>query len=273
MSLMRDWLQMARPLNGLMVAVMALVSYAIASDWHMEQTPAYILGLACFLMVSGQAMFNDWVDIEVDRRGKPNRPLPAGRVSHPAVLTMSLLLTGLSVWLMKQISWQAVTFFAAVGCLLMIYSVWAKYQVGILANLLCACLVASVSFTGCLIAGNWNRMWTIALAPFFATLAREVVKDIEDLYGDFGLKQRTVPMLLTPAQTMWVVDLLVIAQLITSYAPTMIHVLTWRYALAVSVPNAFLVWAMFQPSCQAAPRLQWVLKLTMCFYLFAYLAG
>lgn len=89
--------------------------------WHL---PALVATSAC-LYTSG-IVFNDCFDFELDRRQRPERPLPSGAVSRPAawILASALMIAGLGL----SMSVGAVAFGIAVFLAFMIlfYNAWAK---------------------------------------------------------------------------------------------------------------------------------------------------
>lgn len=62
-----------------------------ARGWPLD--PLSLLPLAAALMVyTGGMALNDWADREEDRRSRPGRPLPSGRISPAAALAVAILL-------------------------------------------------------------------------------------------------------------------------------------------------------------------------------------
>lgn len=55
-------------------------------------------GFVCGFFISSSALvLNDYFDIEVDRVNTPNRPLPAGIVSPPEVIALTIIVTFLGL--------------------------------------------------------------------------------------------------------------------------------------------------------------------------------
>src|SRR3954463_16773363 len=107
---------------------------ALAADALPERWPSFLcVLLASGLLYSSGMVWNDYFDIEQDRRERPFRPLPSGRVSGPAALRLG---TGLLAggWAAAALAgfhaetWDPVP--AAVGGLLvaaiLLYDRWLK---------------------------------------------------------------------------------------------------------------------------------------------------
>src|SRR5438477_2082965 len=111
------------------IALGALVTGALPPRW----LPFVLLALASACLYCGGMVWNDYFDIEQDRRERPFRPLPSGRVSRPAALRLG---TGLLAggWAAAALAgfhgdgWDPIP--AAVGGLLvaaiLLYDRWLK---------------------------------------------------------------------------------------------------------------------------------------------------
>lgn len=90
---MKAWLQLFRVPNLLTVPGDPLAAFLVATGGRLDERviPAIIASLC--LYAAGLAM-NDLADLEEDRRDRPQRPLPSGRVSKGAAWTAVLVLAG-----------------------------------------------------------------------------------------------------------------------------------------------------------------------------------
>jgi 4-hydroxybenzoate polyprenyltransferase len=135
---------------------------------------------------------NDVCDLETDRVNRPNRPLPAGLLTTSSVRPVTWLFYALAI----AVAWAASplhgSLTAGMALLLWVYNRHLKGLplIGNLAvSLLCALAIYFPEFPG----------WPQAVFPacafaFLATLAREIVKDIEDVEGDKRMGFRTFPI-------------------------------------------------------------------------------
>ena len=179
-------------------------------------------------------IFNDIMDIDVDRNNRPDRPLPSGRVSidearsfATGLLTLSVIgLLGAAGWVsineMDLAAWlpSLPIWFAAL--LLMVHyefeggnSLRLKHK-GLPGNIAVSLLVGIVIIFGAASVGGLSNplVWMVGLTAFCINSAREIIKDVEDMEGDVG--RETLSMQIGPnkARTIaWIMTLLGFASL------------------------------------------------------------
>jgi len=150
-----------------------------------------ILSAAC-LGAAGNAA-NDLWDVAADRINKPHRPLPSGAVPHDVAVTVGGVAGGLGLLL----AWLAgrTPFLIAVPALalMLAYSPLLKPR-PVLGNLVVAVVGSLPLVFGAGAVGDWHA----GLVPFWLAvllhLAREIVKDLEDIPGDLAAQRRTIPI-------------------------------------------------------------------------------
>jgi 4-hydroxybenzoate polyprenyltransferase len=109
--------------------LVALAAGTPASHW-----PSFVfLMCASASLYSAGMVWNDFFDIEQDRRERPFRPLPSGRVSRrsAALLGTTLLLAGLGFaalagWWNAGIPWAALLVAGVLVAAVLLYDAWLK---------------------------------------------------------------------------------------------------------------------------------------------------
>ena len=155
---------------------------------------AVLAAISTACVTAGGNVLNDVLDREIDRVNHPDRPLVTGevRVEFAQGLVVALFVTGLFVALPVIALEPLVGLILAVAVLALLgYEFWFKAQ-GIVGNLVVAFLTAMVFLYGGAAAGDAIVLVPFAGMAFFATLSREVIKDMEDVRGDVG--RTTLPM-------------------------------------------------------------------------------
>ncbi len=155
---------------------------------------------ACSVAAAGYAI-NDYFDIEIDKVNKPERPIPSGRVSPKEALLTSYLLFVLGVAVAIPIGPVTVSF-AALNAILMYYYSKVLKKKGLIGNLTVAFSTSATLFYGALAISEWNdsltNLWRIiplVAMVFTLTLAREIVKGVEDVVGDSLAGVRTLAVI------------------------------------------------------------------------------
>ena len=189
------FVRITRPHNAVVAGLTALVGYLIATGTLTP--PSLLLAVVVALITAGGNVINDVFDVEIDRINRPERPIPAGEISlagakaYTAVLFAGGLLTAaLTTPLCFAIA-------LANAVILIAYAIRLK-GVPALGNLAVAYLAASVFLFGGAFAGVEGLVQNLSLAAitFLATIAREVLKDAEDVDGDAAGGARTLPMII-----------------------------------------------------------------------------
>lgn len=165
-------------------------------------TKTIIAALTAAVITGGGNALNDYFDLLIDKTNKPERPIPSGKIqrSDALMLAAGLLLVGLG--LAKTVNKYCLVIAAVNVAILVAYAAYSKKMLFV-ANLGVSYLVASVFIFGAfstIDATNALELEKIKVASiitvcaFFMTLAREIIKDVEDIEGDKRMYSKTLPL-------------------------------------------------------------------------------
>ncbi len=146
-------------------------------------------------MRRGGNTINDYFDYEIDRINRPERPLPRGAMSRKTALYYSLSLFAVGLALAYFIN-TADFVLAIVAYAAMVLYAWKLKPLPFVGNLVVASLTGATPLYGALAVNRIGLAGYLALCAFLVNVAREVIKDIEDVEGDItkgGAK--TLPIL------------------------------------------------------------------------------
>lgn len=188
-------------------------------DYHSNWLIFWLLVLASVLIAAGGYVINDYYDIKMDEINKPDKMIVGRAISKAAAmriyqaLSFSGLLVGLFVaWQLKS-NILALIFVLIVG-LLWFYS--ASYKRQFLIGNIVVAFVAGVTVLIVALLEVFHPIsddnmliinpilsrniliWVggFAVFSFLLTLIREMIKDMEDEYGDRQSECRTLPIVL-----------------------------------------------------------------------------
>ncbi len=188
------FIRVTRPHNAVVAGLTALLGYLIATGTLTP--PSLLLAVVVALITAGGNVINDIYDVEIDRINRPERPIPAGEISLAGakVYTVMLFAGGIALATLTTALCLAIALANAV--ILIAYAFWLK-RTPVLGNLAVAYLAGSVFLFGGAFAGIEGLVQNLSLAAitFLATIAREVLKDAEDVDGDAAGGARTLPMI------------------------------------------------------------------------------
>ena len=180
-----------------------------------------------FFMGAGNAM-NDLRDIEIDRIAHPSRPLAREALSVVEAKRITITLAILSLGslaacclLMKDEFAYTLTIYGIVALLMLSYdSFFELKNKGLLGNVSISLLVGAVTLYGASAVGEITNplIWYVSGVVFFVNLAREIVKDCQDLDADSDTRV-TLPMKIGLENSRMVAYVLTLFGIVMLYIP------------------------------------------------------
>lgn len=187
--------RITRPHNAVVAGLTALLGYLVATGTL--TVPSLLPAVVVALITAAGNVINDVYDVEIDRINRPERPIPSGAISLAGAKAYAAALFAGGIALATLTTALCLLIALVNTLILVIYAVWLKRTPGV-GNVAVAYLTASVFLFGGAFAGIEGLVQNVSLAAiaFLATLAREVLKDAEDVDGDAAGGARTLPMII-----------------------------------------------------------------------------
>ena len=261
MGRVADWVQMFRAGNCLTGFVGVFLGSILSLDGFPQGEEAiitFLLALSVYSFMASWNALNDYVDIEIDKLNRPDRPLPDGRISTTtAMIAISLMmllsfssLVGAALYassMPEEFSeWYPtiVIWFLAIF-LLVNYESIGPYTLGLKEKGLPGNLAISLSvglvvlFGAAGVFDPWNlKAITLFLIGTLFNFAREIIKDVEDMEGDEGRNTYVMRVGAEKARlTAWVLLLLTLIVIITPFVLEIFPV----YHLILVSPSLFVL--------------------------------
>lgn len=271
----RALLRLVRPVNGA-VAGAAVVVGAWVARRPPQAAPALWGALAAFAAVSAANALNDVIDRDADRSKSRPRPVAAGLVTPGAATVVWAVGYAAALWIAVGLGARATMLVAIWIVLTVLYSLVLQ-KVPLVGNVVVSLVVSSTLLLG----GLTQRLPVPAFVPFalafFANLAREIVKDVEDADGDSRSGIETLAVTLGPRASLQVARVLVGTLGILAVIPAAAGVYGTGYTLVLVPLEAALLWLVVSMGGRAAPArpglYSGTLKAVMVVGLAAVLAG
>ncbi|MCX6028218.1 MAG: geranylgeranylglycerol-phosphate geranylgeranyltransferase [Chloroflexi bacterium] len=270
------FIRITRPANCLGVGILALASCIVAGAGTGMWSSIILAVSGCAIMVAGGNTLNDAFDLQVDKIVHKERVLPKGEMTTSAARVYALALMIGSPVLFLFVNRLAFLSAAASALLLFFYSWKLKNASGILGNLATALLTSNSVLIGGLVMGNVAAVIPLVFCVFFATLSREIVKDIEDLPGDSVARIRTLPMLVGHQRAGQIAALLACLCVLTAYLPYYYVMYGRFYLVAVTVVNAGMLFAagrLVLKGSEGIRMTQKFMKAEMFLYVLLFLSA
>lgn len=210
-------------IRGYNILIIVLAQYfaSIFIMAHHLPVPEVVLDINLFLIVVSTALaiasgylINNFYDSEKDLINRPKKTLLDNYVSQKTKLGVYFTLNFLSVIVASYVSFKAVLFFSSYIFLLWLYSHKIKRYpfLGTFTAGISAILPFFVIFV---YYQNFEAVIIVhAVFLFFIILIRELVKDLENLKGDFTLDYATIPVKFSVGFTKRLISILVISTII-----------------------------------------------------------
>ncbi len=231
---LKAYLQLMRMKNVALAAITVPLGaqFAIGGSWIESQLTEVILQmLAVIFFIGAGNTMNDIKDIEIDRDAHPNRPLAANLISIDAanifvkllwILSISCLVIGVFLLNESKASFfELIAIYLIAVTLMMTYDHGPKYKnKGLIGNISISIMVGAVILYGAASVGSlWNSLvWWIAGVVFFTNLAREIIKDCQDIEADKGSRD-TLPMNIGLLKSRMTAYVIIMASLVCLYIP------------------------------------------------------
>jgi len=155
----------------------------------------FFIVLSSSLVIAGGYIINNFYDSEKDLINKPRKSMLDRLVSQRTKLSAYFLLNFLAVFFASYVSFRAVFFFAAYIFGIWFYSHKLK-KVPFLGNFISATLAIAPFFAVFVYYKNFETVIFVhAMFLFLLILAREMIKDMENIAGDMAQNYKTIPIL------------------------------------------------------------------------------
>lgn len=214
----------------MIVVVQLLIKYALINHFSIHNSlngmGIFLLITATLFIASAGYIINDVYDVETDSINKPNKRIIGKTFSEKIAFVLFIIFNIIGVLLGLNISRQVglpalSVVFIITSALLYVYSTHLKGLI-LVGNIVIALLVAiSILIIGLfeliptLNAFNYNLhkhvlkiIFNYTIFAFVVTFLREIVKDIEDVNGDYNVGHKTLPIAIGIKRTHYLVFIL-----------------------------------------------------------------
>ncbi len=269
-------IDLTRPVNVAITLVsIPAASMLAGAGWH-QWFEVLLAALTGGLVAGAANAINDRFDVDIDRINKPSRPIPRGDATQKDALVEWLVLSLVAIALNIVLNAYAFGIVVFAVAVLYWYSAWFKRTI-LVGNLIVGLMTGMAFIYGAVVVGNVQRAMMPAVFAFLANVAREVLKDIEDIEGDQNEGAVTLPVRFgaQPARivTTFTIVLLVAATVI-AYKLGIYTVVYLYVVLGVDVLLAIvLVWMWIDLAPASIRRMSNLLKVCMVLGLIAIFFG
>ena len=307
---MLDYFRLFRVPNLIIIAlILYLIRYYVIEPLlgfnglvlQMSTVDFCLLVLATLLMTAAGYSINDYFDTKIDLKNRPDEIVVGKTIKRRVAMVLHIVLSVIGILIGIFIAFKNHLYgLALINILTMVllwfYSTRFKHQL-VIGNLIISMLAALVA----LIVGlyeipllkimspefvnttQYHLIWFWILGysifAFVTTLAREIIKDSEDIEGDKQYGSVTIPVRFGLEKTKYIVVSIVGIMVLSIGYLQFLFFSDWQAVVYISVlihiPLFFLIWTIIKATDQKDyHRASWVMKFVMVAgILFAIVAN
>ncbi len=186
------WIPLIRPVN-VVITIVTVYAGGVICSADLFSGRLLLAGLAAGMIAAFGNIVNDLYDLELDKKSKGRRPLPAALISVGNAVIAADLFAAAGIISACFVGWYCCMLAVVNTILLWLYTPVFKGR-GYWGNILIALICASAFPFGGLAVGNISGSFFPALFAFALNLLREIIKDMEDVEDDrsFAIKTGAV---------------------------------------------------------------------------------
>jgi 4-hydroxybenzoate polyprenyltransferase len=260
---MINFLNLIRWKNLLLIAfVQILIKYALLEPFEVVKFTLNDFGfgllvLATLCIAAAGNVINDIYDVETDFVNKPNKVIVGNSISEKTAFNMYIVLTiigvGVGFYLSNLVGRSGFSaIFVIISALLYIYATYLK-QTLLVGNIVVSFLVAmSLLIVGLFellpVITDQNQetqltffkiIFDYAIFAFMINLLREMIKDIEDINGDYKVEMKTLPIIIGRERALKIIFALSIVPLLAVIYYTITYL--YKHYIAVGYFLIFII--------------------------------
>ena len=230
----KPYLQLMRIKNVILAAITVPLGahFAVGDQW-LTQQPLEVVSqvMAVIFFIGAGNTMNDIKDVKIDQEAHPERPLAAELITIDnarkfvkilwSLSFLCVVLGAVSLYNSGNSPIELIAIYIIAVSLMITYDHGITLKnTGIKGNISISIMVGAVILYGAASVGNlWTPLvWWTAGVVFFANLAREIIKDCQDMEADEGVRQ-TLPMTFGLVKSRMLAYVVVMAALVCLYIP------------------------------------------------------
>jgi geranylgeranylglycerol-phosphate geranylgeranyltransferase len=199
-------------------------------------------------------ILNDFFDKDIDKKNKPHRPIPSGKIKAKYALLVSLTLFILGIGLANMINLIVLTIAILASVLLFTYAETIS-KIKYIGNSIVALSTGLTFILGESITGHIGSpvIIVLALLAIYSTWAREIYKDIEDMKADKNHRD-TLPLKEGIVHSAAIAGMFLIISVALTPIPLFLELMPVQYLLIISSVDLAFIWIAFSAVFKKKPK-------------------
>jgi len=270
----KAFIEITRPHNCVLAGVVGVLGSIVAVGHLPDAMTTLLVFLVVTLGCAGGNTINDYFDYEIDKINRPERPLPRGAMSRKAAFYYTMALFAVGLFLAALINTYALILGFIAYVTMFLYA-WKLKPLPFVGNIVVAGLTGATPLYGAVAVEHLGLAGYLAICAFLVNVAREVIKDIEDVEGDVAKGARTLPIVWGEKKAAYVGALFAVLTVVASFLPIRAGVGLGYYAMVpvdmIILYAAYLI--LRSQDRETAHRSQKLLKISIFLAVMAFLVA
>jgi len=270
----RDYLEIMRPVNSVMLGVAIIIGAFITGGTQiLGDGWSLIFAFLTGFSMSGAAMaINDYYDREIDAINEPQRAIPSGRISPSAAVAFTGLLSFIGLTSSYMISTEALLIAVFAWVVMMVYSMWGK-KTGFPGNLMVSVSVALPFMYGGIMTGSMAASLSFSGIAFLANTGREITKGIVDVDGDRREGVQTIAVTSGEKNAAVAASIFFLSAVLVSIYPVYSNIVSFWYIPFVAITDMGLIYSSYQVVSDPTRETSRQVKTRILYLMLAGLLG
>ncbi len=236
--MVKHWFTMLRPFNGVMAIVAVWLGYALATKTIALPVDVVLACTSAFMILSAGMVANDFFDRAIDKKNKPHRPIPSGKIPAKHALLVSIALFIVGIGLAGMVNTLVLGIAIIASALLYTYAETTSKK-KFIGNAVVAASTGLAFVFGEAVTGSVGSpaVVILALLAFYSTWAREIYKDIEDMKADKGHRE-TLPLKEGVVPSAAIAGMLLVVAVAVTPVPFFLGIMGLEYLLVIGLMDA-----------------------------------
>jgi geranylgeranylglycerol-phosphate geranylgeranyltransferase len=269
-------IEILRPVNLAIVFVTVAVAGMLAKPSGMDWLWILVAAISASLIAGGGNAINDYFDIKIDKINRPTRPLPRGALTLGDAWNLWIWTSSCGLVLSLFLGvWDVLIALGWIGGL---YGYSRYLKRAMIAGNVAVAFMTGLAFPfGALVVGRPDLGVYPGIFAFLANLARELLKDVEDVDGDATVGAETLPVKHGPEAGLLGASIAIGVRILATLITFIAGVYDFRYLLVVLFVNLALAYVIitmwYDSTLSNLRRLSLILKGCMVGGIFAVFLG
>ena len=207
----------------------------------------FLLILSSSIAIASGYIINNFYDYEKDLINKPIKSKIDKVIRKRTKLSLYVTLNFLCIYISSLVSWRAVLFFSIYIFVIWLYSHKLK-RILFIGNIVSSLLSVIPFFIILIYYKNFELIiFLYAIFLFLIVYMREIIKDLENIKGDFTLDYRTIPVVYGEKSSKYLLSIvslfiLAIIYILLSYFDTGMMFYYYYFSIAVLLFFIIVLW-------------------------------